>query len=194
MSTGAKRTPIPRKLREQVLERDNHTCRYCGRRSAALCIDHVYPVARGGATTIENLVAACGACNSKKQDRLGIWPIPLAQAREVIEPTLIRPDDRFDVAVAWLPLGNGFYVIARASRRVLHRQVWQPVPGAQILLVGDVTEPLARMIAAHTNEWMGQVIGLHPMALRVLRQYLGIAAAGGHGGARPGAGQKKRNR
>lgn len=33
-------------------------------------IDHVVPISRGGANSIGNIVAACGSCNSSKNDRL----------------------------------------------------------------------------------------------------------------------------
>jgi len=53
-----KRLSIPRELRDAVLARDGHACRYCGA-TDNLTIDHVYLVARGGETTLDNLVAAC---------------------------------------------------------------------------------------------------------------------------------------
>jgi hypothetical protein len=55
-------------LRLEVHERDNWTCVYCQATEKLTC-DHVVPVKRGGATTIDNLVTACAPCNSKKQDR-----------------------------------------------------------------------------------------------------------------------------
>lgn len=53
-----------RRLRAQVLDRDHHTCVYCGRPAGE--VDHVIPVARGGTNTTHNLVAACRACNRRK--------------------------------------------------------------------------------------------------------------------------------
>lgn len=43
-------------------------CFYCGQ-TAALTLDHVVPVARGGVHSIGNLVAACKPCNSSKNDK-----------------------------------------------------------------------------------------------------------------------------
>jgi 5-methylcytosine-specific restriction endonuclease McrA len=40
-------------------------CAYCGR-SKPSTLDHVVPKARGGKTTKENLIAACGDCNILK--------------------------------------------------------------------------------------------------------------------------------
>lgn len=57
--------------RRNVLQRDGNTCVYCGVTGHArdLTIDHVLPRSRGGRTTWENLVAACGPCNRRKGDR-----------------------------------------------------------------------------------------------------------------------------
>jgi 5-methylcytosine-specific restriction endonuclease McrA len=57
--------------RRNVIERDEGTCQYCGRRAETgkLTIDHVVPRSRGGQTCWENVVAACTACNDAKGDR-----------------------------------------------------------------------------------------------------------------------------
>lgn len=59
---------IPSNIRDEVLERDNYTCRYCGSKTN-LTLDHVYPESKGGEATPENLVVACRSCNSKKGSR-----------------------------------------------------------------------------------------------------------------------------
>jgi len=58
--------------RENVFERDDHICQYCGRKfhEIDLSIDHVIPRERGGSNTWANLVTACKACNTKKANRL----------------------------------------------------------------------------------------------------------------------------
>ena len=63
-----KREPISKRLRFQVLRRDNYCCVYCGRRapSVTLEIDHQVPVSAGGGNDLENLVAACLECNRGK--------------------------------------------------------------------------------------------------------------------------------
>jgi 5-methylcytosine-specific restriction endonuclease McrA len=55
--------------RFQILRRDGHTCRYCGRSApeVVLHIDHVIPVARGGTDDDTNLVVACQDCNLGKK-------------------------------------------------------------------------------------------------------------------------------
>lgn len=48
-------------------------CAYCNERKP-LTMDHVEPVARGGAHDVGNIVAACGSCNPSKGNRqLVVW-------------------------------------------------------------------------------------------------------------------------
>ncbi len=67
---------IPRQTRalsrKNILTRDHFTCQYCGKKGGAgeLTLDHVLPRSRGGATSWENLVAACRPCNNRKGNRL----------------------------------------------------------------------------------------------------------------------------
>jgi 5-methylcytosine-specific restriction endonuclease McrA len=58
--------------RRNVYRRDGFRCQYCGDRPAVsqLTLDHVVPRSRGGATSWDNCVAACIACNATKADRL----------------------------------------------------------------------------------------------------------------------------
>ncbi|MBZ6102770.1 HNH endonuclease [Streptomyces olivaceus] len=59
---------VSKRLRYEILRRDNHTCRYCGTSApdVPLRVDHVTPVALGGTDTPDNLVASCEPCNSGK--------------------------------------------------------------------------------------------------------------------------------
>lgn len=60
--------PITKRVRFEVLRRDGHTCRYCGRRApdVELAVDHVVPEALGGGSDPSNLTAACVECNQGK--------------------------------------------------------------------------------------------------------------------------------
>ncbi|GAB7193627.1 HNH endonuclease [Kineococcus sp. NUM-3379] len=64
-ATPARRSALA--SRRAVLERDRHTCVYCGAR--ARTVDHLLPRSRGGPDTWENLAACCEACNTAKADR-----------------------------------------------------------------------------------------------------------------------------
>ena len=52
--------------KRNVLVRDGFKCAYCGARGKPLTIDHIIPRARGGASSFENCVACCRACNHAK--------------------------------------------------------------------------------------------------------------------------------
>lgn len=58
--------------RFDVLARDSFKCRYCGRAApeVVLHVDHVIPLALGGADSEANLVTACFDCNEGKRDGL----------------------------------------------------------------------------------------------------------------------------
>jgi 5-methylcytosine-specific restriction endonuclease McrA len=52
------------RISRRVLERDGYICAYCG--EVADTADHVIPRSRGGGDGLDNLVAACRACNASK--------------------------------------------------------------------------------------------------------------------------------
>lgn len=59
---------LSKRVRYEVLRRDDHACRYCGGRApeVRLTIDHVVPVALGGGDDPTNLATACADCNAGK--------------------------------------------------------------------------------------------------------------------------------
>ena len=71
------RRSVPRRLRFEVLRRDNFTCRYCGASApdAVLEVDHVIPVALGGGNQPSNLVTACVDCNRGKASTSADAPV-----------------------------------------------------------------------------------------------------------------------
>ncbi|MEM9227234.1 MAG: HNH endonuclease [Verrucomicrobiota bacterium] len=58
--------------RQNVFERDGHTCQYCGKtfHERDLNLDHIIPRDMGGKTTWENIVTSCIKCNTRKANRL----------------------------------------------------------------------------------------------------------------------------
>lgn len=49
--------------------RDEFSCQYCGKKGE-MTFDHVLPRCKGGKTSWENVVAACGSCNLQKGSRV----------------------------------------------------------------------------------------------------------------------------
>lgn len=62
------KTPEWRQLRQRILERDAHTCGYCG--GEADTVDHIIPVSAGGGVDPSNLMAACNRCNGLKANKV----------------------------------------------------------------------------------------------------------------------------
>ena len=62
----------PAFTRFNVFLRDAFSCQYCAERFPThdLTFDHVIPRSRGGRTTWENVVTACGGCNLRKGSKL----------------------------------------------------------------------------------------------------------------------------
>lgn len=69
---GNIRKPISKKIRFDVLKRDNFTCQYCSAKApdVTLEVDHITPVCKGGGNNIDNLTTACYSCNRGKSGNL----------------------------------------------------------------------------------------------------------------------------
>ncbi len=64
---------MKKSVRFAVFDRDNFTCRYCGKSTddrITLEVDHVIPKSKGGGDEIENLVTSCFDCNRGKSAKL----------------------------------------------------------------------------------------------------------------------------
>jgi len=62
---------IPADIRSAAIIRDNGRCRACGFADPDhLECDHITPESLGGATTLENIMVLCGACNKIKGDAI----------------------------------------------------------------------------------------------------------------------------
>jgi 5-methylcytosine-specific restriction endonuclease McrA len=86
LKTYVKPSRHPAFTRFNVFLRDRFQCQYCGS-SDDLTFDHVIPRRCGGATTWENVVAACSPCNLRKGGMLPaqakMWP-----AQRPFQPTV----------------------------------------------------------------------------------------------------------
>ena len=73
--TKEQRALMTKKLRQDILQRDNFTCQNCGNSTYTepnllLEIDHITPVSKGGLTEENNLQTLCWKCNRKKAANL----------------------------------------------------------------------------------------------------------------------------
>lgn len=58
------------KIRLKVLQRDNYTCKQCGKHKSSLAcylnVHHIRPISRGGSDALSNLVTLCENCHAKQ--------------------------------------------------------------------------------------------------------------------------------
>lgn len=59
------RGKVSNKIRFAIFNRDGNRCRMCGS-THNLEVDHIYPIAKGGKSTYDNLQTLCHRCNQKK--------------------------------------------------------------------------------------------------------------------------------
>lgn len=59
-------------LRFKILNRDNFTCRYCGKKAhdSEIEVDHIIPRSKGGCDSEDNLITSCFSCNRGKAAKL----------------------------------------------------------------------------------------------------------------------------
>lgn len=77
---------VSKRVRYEVLRRDDHRCRYCGASApdAKLTVDHVVPVALGGSDDPSNLVTACRDCNAGKTSTAPDSPLVAEVSRRAL--------------------------------------------------------------------------------------------------------------
>ncbi|PJN00836.1 hypothetical protein CG740_23315 [Streptomyces sp. CB01201] len=91
---------VSKRLRYEILRRDNHACRYCGATAPGvkLNVDHVIPQALGGSDKPTNLVTSCAQCNSGKTssmpNAMPVEDVDQEAFRRVSELKLVRAEPR----------------------------------------------------------------------------------------------------
>lgn len=69
--------PITKEIWNAIVAKHNGCCAYCKVETPYLELDHVVPLSRGGKHAVENIVPACRACNTSKNNRtLDEWTPP----------------------------------------------------------------------------------------------------------------------
>lgn len=82
-----RRKPISQRTRAQVLARNHHKCRMCGRsvQEVPLEVDHIFPYEKGVIDDLDNLASLCRDCNRGKSELL--FRSLLKQGSEAISPS-----------------------------------------------------------------------------------------------------------
>lgn len=89
------REPIPKELREQVLNKFGGQCAYCGiQLKKRFHVDHVIPVASGGIDDFANYFPACPKCNAFK-NALSLEDFRRILENQTIEKVSFILADRF---------------------------------------------------------------------------------------------------
>ncbi|WP_037789033.1 HNH endonuclease [Streptomyces natalensis] len=149
---------VSKRLRYEILRRDQHTCRYCGATApdVPLRIDHVTPVALGGTDTPDNLVTACQDCNSGKssaspdahhvdnvsQDALR-WADAMKQAADNLRK---QETPKLEYRDAFLAEWNRWHVGKGEAKEVPLPNDWKPamdrfrVAGVPTWMWGDIVD------------------------------------------------------
>lgn len=70
----------------EILENFNHCCAYCLEPCEKLETDHFYPLMKGGAHDVSNIVPACRRCNAIKKDRLIFEWLPMMERSGILSP------------------------------------------------------------------------------------------------------------
>ncbi|MEU9515888.1 HNH endonuclease [Micromonospora sp. NPDC048169] len=134
---------VSKRVRFEVLRRDNHQCRYCGAAApdAPLTIDHVVPVALGGSDDPSNLVTACKDCNSGKTSTA-----PDSRIVEEVSADALRWADALKQAAA----ERESKYAGKRARVHEFRELWEAwtVGGRTVDLPGDYGVSVHQLLAA----------------------------------------------
>lgn len=90
---------LPLKLQEQVRIRSAHLCEYCHTdeqwQYVRFTIDHLLPIADGGADALDNLALACFHCNRRKSNKRRAFDSVTQNDVEIFNPRLHEWSEHF---------------------------------------------------------------------------------------------------
>ncbi|MCB0879417.1 MAG: HNH endonuclease [Thermoleophilia bacterium] len=120
------RQMAPQQRLEHLLELGGHACAWCGydltRSNARPTRDHVVPKIKGGPTRLENEVAACGSCNSRRGHTAPAQFIEESRRDRGLEPNAALVADQLDALDAAIQREGGMRrirdYVARERTRV----------------------------------------------------------------------------
>lgn len=159
---------VSKKLRFEVFKRDAFRCRYCGvsnaDESTLLVVDHIVPVAEGGATAFENLVTACEPCNQGKGGRsLGeaaVYP-KMDEANNEMRQNIAEMAKYLELHGEWETNRNIAVSAIQSAFALHHSEDWVPAEWLinQLLTTYDpevVTEAVIALAIAMSRNQVSQ--------------------------------------
>jgi 5-methylcytosine-specific restriction endonuclease McrA len=72
---------LDRKVRLKVLERDNFTCRNCGKKPDKLEVHHIVPLISGGTHDLDNLLTVCQKCHDYLDHPVKVSPMVVIKVK-----------------------------------------------------------------------------------------------------------------
>jgi hypothetical protein len=102
-------------LSSEVFKRDSFTCQYCGATApdVLLHVDHIEPVAKGGANDLLNLITSCEPCNAGKSDRRLNDTTAMSKKRSQLEQLQARKE-QLELMMQWQ---KGLLELERSSEQ-----------------------------------------------------------------------------
>lgn len=101
---------ISARLGRRVRRRARNVCEYCQlsqwTQEAIFHLDHVHPLADGGATTFDNLALACVSCSLKKAARICVTDPRTRELAPLFNPRKDRWSDHFRWTSSWRLAGR----------------------------------------------------------------------------------------
>ena len=93
--------PIPPSIRNQVRQRADDCCEYCGLHERFTSntheIDHIIPVKHGGKDDIANLAWSCLDCNRHKASNVAAFDLETGELSEIFNPRKHDWDTHFSM-------------------------------------------------------------------------------------------------
>lgn len=128
-------------LREQVRQRANRRCEYCGIPEGFARfkhqVDHIIPPRHGGSDELDNLAWACYRCNNMKGTDIGTIDVEIQQKVWLYSPREQNWAYEFEISP------EGFVIGKTAEGRAT----------ARLLGMNDLDFPKLRRVLRKTGRW-----------------------------------------
>lgn len=138
---------VSKRLRYEILRRDNHACRYCGAAAPGvkLNVDHVIPTSLGGSDAPTNLVTACADCNGGKTSSMpNAMPVADVDQETFRQAASLRQEAEFRREAVSLHL----YMVWMWAHERTGRT---PTEKEQQYFMGEIYKTLACGFSAHVD-------------------------------------------